>query len=90
MCRACEFLTRETGKGESELALCAACYAAFCVEGRPGDEFGVSHGLMKEEDFVMRHGEHSDYYLANFAKSATLQGVGPYEYASRLASLNID
>jgi hypothetical protein len=72
MCRACTFLTRETGKGESELALCVACYAAFCVEGKPGDEFGVSHGLMKEEDFVMRHGEHSDYYLA---KSATQTAV---------------
>jgi hypothetical protein len=90
MCRACTFLTRETGKGESELALCAGCYAAFCVEGKNGDEFGVSHGLMKEEDFVSRHGEHSDYYLASLAKRATLQGVDPYQYASHLASMNID
>ncbi len=61
MCRACEFLTRETGKGESELALCAACYAAFCVEGKPGDEFGVSHGLMTEDAFFAKHGEHDTH-----------------------------
>lgn len=36
MCRACMFLTRETGKGESEVALCRECY-----EGEPGDDLEV-------------------------------------------------
>ena len=33
MCRGCSFLTRETGKGESEVALCRECY-----DGEPGDD----------------------------------------------------
>ena len=36
MCRACTFLTRETGKGESEVALCRECY-----DGEPGDDLGT-------------------------------------------------
>lgn len=33
MCRACTQRTRETGKGESEVALCRSCY-----DGEPGSD----------------------------------------------------
>lgn len=36
MCRACTFLTRETGKGESEVALCRECY-----DGEPGNDLAL-------------------------------------------------
>ena len=52
MCRACTFLTRETGKGESEIALCAACY-----DGKPGDKAMVASGQMTQEEFDVKWAE---------------------------------
>lgn len=54
MCMACSLMTRETGLGESDLRLCAACY-----NGKPGDEVAVSCGLLTEDAFFAKHGEHS-------------------------------
>ena len=36
MCRACTLLTRETGAGESEVALCRSSY-----DGEPGDDLSI-------------------------------------------------
>lgn len=84
MCRVCTLLTRETGLGESDLALCRSC-----CEGKPGDEVAVSCNLMTEDAFYAKHGEHSLRHKHR-TEQITLQGVDPYEYASRLASLNCD
>lgn len=46
MCMACSQLTRETGKGESDLRLCVECY-----DSKPGDEVALSCGLMTKEEF---------------------------------------
>lgn len=54
MCRACLYFTRETGHGESEVALCRECF-----DGKPGDEVLVANDQMAEDEFFRKHGTHS-------------------------------